>query len=254
MNMCIYIHTNIYMYGYIYMYAKKPHLFLQCALARMCCVCMVCMCGVCVCCVLCVCGVCTRMHVCVCACTRESWTRECMHVFAWVVFVRLCMCMCVCVCVREFACVCVCVCVSTHTSTQRFHQRHRDMVQDCQMSLWLSLSISLSLSLVLPFFLLLSLSFYCSLSFSLSLFLPLRYEAFPSASRGHGSRVSNVVFSSDDLWLLTTGGSDCSVFQWRHLRPFYLRWWVSRYVAPRRSHVTRMNESCRTHEWVMSHI
>ena len=117
------------------------------------------------------------------------------------------------------------------------------------LSLFLSFSFSLSLCLALSlsFFLAIFLSFFLSFS-SLTLSFSLRYEAFPSASRGHASRVTNVVFSSDDLWLLTTGGSDCSVFQWRHLRPFYLRWWVSRYVAPRMSHVIRMNESCRTHE------
>ena len=57
---------------------------------------------------------------------------------------------------------------------------------------------------------------------------PAWYEAFPRAYRGHASKAANVAFSADDLWLLTTGGTDCAVFQWRHTRPLYLRWWVAR--------------------------
>ena len=57
---------------------------------------------------------------------------------------------------------------------------------------------------------------------------PAWYEAFPKAFNGHASRVTAACFSSDDLWLFTTGGSDCAVFQWRHKRPLYLRWWLAR--------------------------
>ena len=60
---------------------------------------------------------------------------------------------------------------------------------------------------------------------------PAWYEAFPQAFRGHASKVCGVRFSSDDLWLFTSGGSDCAVFQWRHTRPFHLRWWISRSAA-----------------------
>jgi len=56
---------------------------------------------------------------------------------------------------------------------------------------------------------------------------PAWYEAFPTAFRGHASKVVSVAFSPDDLWLFTCGGSDCAVFQWRHSRPLYLRWWIN---------------------------
>jgi hypothetical protein len=60
---------------------------------------------------------------------------------------------------------------------------------------------------------------------------PAWYEAFPRAERGHASKVAAVAFTPDDLWLLSTGGSDCAVFQWRHVRPLHERWWISRSAA-----------------------
>ena len=60
---------------------------------------------------------------------------------------------------------------------------------------------------------------------------PAWYEAFPRAVRGHASKVAAVAFTPDDLWLLSAGGSDCAVFQWRHVRPLHERWWISRSAA-----------------------
>lgn len=35
------------------------------------------------------------------------------------------------------------------------------------------------------------------------------------AGRGHASHVTNVRFSHDDKYLLSTGGNDRSIFQWK---------------------------------------
>lgn len=44
----------------------------------------------------------------------------------------------------------------------------------------------------------------------------LCWQGLPTVQgRGHSSHVTNVRFNSDDSYLLTTGGNDKSLFQWR---------------------------------------
>jgi hypothetical protein len=99
---------------------------------------------------------------------------------------------------------------------------------------------------------------------------PAWYEAYPQSYRGHQGRVCavciscpaivsppaplpgpapcaehaclanrlrQVQWSPHDDWLLSVGGSDCSLFQWRHIRPAWLRWWLRR-TTPEREHLT----------------
>jgi microtubule-associated protein-like 6 len=47
----------------------------------------------------------------------------------------------------------------------------------------------------------------------------LSKEAQCSSFGGHSSHITNVRFSADDRYVLSTGGADLSIFQWRHKGP-----------------------------------
>uniref|UniRef100_A0A7S4L3Y8 EML-like second beta-propeller domain-containing protein n=1 Tax=Guillardia theta TaxID=55529 RepID=A0A7S4L3Y8_GUITH len=58
--------------------------------------------------------------------------------------------------------------------------------------------------------------------------MPAWYEAYPRSFSGHAGAVTAAEWAGEDLWLLTAGGADCSLLQWRHRRPLWKRWWLRR--------------------------